>query len=520
MASTKKYQVIFTGELQNGADSTEVKRRLAETFKTSVDRIEKLFSSAPTVINNNLDEATAQEYAQTIQAIGVRCTVEPMPETFSIQPRTQPQHQVQKHSQQTQHSSDSAFWKGTLIATSLTLLLALYFYLLLFIASNLIIHLDENTDWFDTLPHGFGIVAYIIVALVYICLLFALTKVFFISPQKKQPSTTLARKKEPSLYSYIEKLSSSLGVKPPILIEVNLGTSISIEYKRGILSFLEEQQSLTIGLPLVYQFSLSEFTCAVTTTLAHYINPRITRIYFFIKSIINIFQKGAKDYDTLDTKLILFRNTAGNIITRSFFSFLLFFVSIAKKVNTLFLRIAHVISKNYLYALEYEADRIAGSVTGYDVFESMLMKQYLLQALHSEGIELLRKERKPNDRSLPNDFSELISLLLQQKTDEDLKKLKASIATQKEKNYLTPSFAERISQVKKRPTKGSLDGEKPASTLFTQLQELSRTLTLRFFREQLNIQFSPQDLISSSDYINPPESEDMILDQPIDRGFF
>ncbi|MCX7984040.1 MAG: hypothetical protein N3A63_03945 [Bacteroidetes bacterium] len=518
MASNKKYQVIFTGQLEDGADPHEVKRRLAETFKTSIDRIEKLFTSAPTLINTNLDESAARSYVETLASIGVRCTMEPMPETFTLQ--SQPTQSQTKHPLYSAQLSKEHIVKGVLIASALTVLFVLYIFLILGIFQNFIFHIDQNTDWLEEFPNGLGIVVYCIVTIVYLCTLGALIKVFFWTPQKKQPSVTLSRKKEQTLFSFVEKLCTTLGVKPPTTVEVNLSTSITLEYKQGLLSFLEEQQTLVIGLSLLTHLTLAEFACVLANNFANYRSPFHTRIYFFIKSIIFFFHKAAYSNDSIDSRLLLSKNTASNIVTRLFFSCLLLFSSLVKKICILFLAIAHAISKRYVYKLEFEADKCAASITSHEIFEATLFKQYLSTHVQEEAFDTLRKERKPNDRALPNNFPELTVQLLRQKTDEDLKVLKAQFFSYSTKELLKPPPSERIQQAKKRPVKGGYTNDKPAQSIVTQYEEISRTLTLRLYKEQLTIQFSPQDLIPTSEYLNPPQSDDMILNDTTDRGFF
>lgn len=522
LTSGKKYQIVFRGELEEGTNVTEVKQRLAATFKTTVERIEKLFATTPAIINQNLDESTAQEYVRTLQAIGIRCSMEPMPEVFVIPP-PKTVATVQKQQAEKIKGSEGNLGVGITIASAMALLLFLYGVLIIFLLRSLFLHIDENLEWSETLDPTFGIILYVLVILVYCGLLFVLIKPFF-PTSRKQTSLIVAKKKEPAIYTFIEKICAALGSKTPTLIEFTCGTSIAINYKQGILSFLEEQQTLSIGFPFFSQLTLPEFACAVANDLAFYANTAKARIYYFVKHILNFFHRNATQTDDIfEEKVRIAKNIAGNIFGRFFFLLLLAFLWLGKKVNSIFFLIGKSISKSYLISMEFEADKIAAHLVGNDVFESTLLKQFLTKTSWKEALELLQKERKPNDRSIPNDFVELISLILKEKPEEELAKIKERWGKiTADTNPWLPSPQERIQSVKKKGYKGIFSSDKTALSLLNQPSELTKTLTTRFYREELQIQFSSEDLISAQNYIHPPESNEMILDSTSDdtSGFF
>ncbi|MFZ1977583.1 MAG: hypothetical protein WAV76_06465, partial [Bacteroidota bacterium] len=58
----QQYRIIFFGAIEEGRDKAEVKERLRELFKTTPDRIEKLFAGKSVVLNHHLDKETANLY--------------------------------------------------------------------------------------------------------------------------------------------------------------------------------------------------------------------------------------------------------------------------------------------------------------------------------------------------------------------------------------------------------------------------------------------------------------------------
>ncbi|MCW8918247.1 MAG: hypothetical protein OQL08_05480 [Gammaproteobacteria bacterium] len=73
--SDNTFEVIFSGELSEGAAPEQVKGNVAALFKVEVARVERLFSGATVAIKKGLDEATAQRYRQALLQAGAICQV-------------------------------------------------------------------------------------------------------------------------------------------------------------------------------------------------------------------------------------------------------------------------------------------------------------------------------------------------------------------------------------------------------------------------------------------------------------
>jgi len=66
----RRFDIIFSGKLINGADILEVKESLRQLFKLDASAVEKLFAGNPVVIKTNIDRATASKYQQAIGQAG------------------------------------------------------------------------------------------------------------------------------------------------------------------------------------------------------------------------------------------------------------------------------------------------------------------------------------------------------------------------------------------------------------------------------------------------------------------
>ncbi len=412
--------------------------------------------------------------------------------------------------------------KGAIISLVLSILLLLYVFINFYILRNLFLHIFENADWFESLPSFIAAVAYFGIIIFYLGLLYALVKIFFIKKIQQPISVVLTKKKEPQLYSFIEKICSSIGAKNPVLIEATCGTTISIEYKKGFLSFLEEQKTLSISLPLFKQYTLPEFASVVSSEVAHYNESVRSQIYYFIKNIVTLFYNASHKNDAIDEYVNTTKNTTTNILLISLLYLLLFFNIISKKISLIFYTISHAISKSYLSSMDYEADRIASQLVGSEVIESALFKQHLVNLAWQEAYDLLLKEQKPKSNSLPNDFIQLVSHIINNKTPEELNKWKNTITHSSVSSYspTKPSLSERIQQIRRKNFKCSFTSDKNALSLLQNVDEYSKVLTTRLYREQIQLSFSSEDLVDCQQFLHPPETNEMIVDSSSDNTFF
>jgi hypothetical protein len=190
-----------------------------------------------------------------------------------------------------------------------------------------------------------------------------------------------------------------------------------------------------------------------------------------------------------------------------------------------------MISKFYIRQMEFNADRVAVRFSSPEAFESSLSKQQVLETTIKESFSEIKIQRKPMDNSLPNDFVLLVSSLFQRSSQKDITKVKENAL-----KYLKgipekiPTDRERIERTKTLPSNASDQPDTPASALFSYFEDTSKLISQRFYREVLNLQFSPDSLIPTAEFISTseraseppktPESPDIPLTSDNNSNFF
>ncbi len=517
----QKYRVTFKGEIESGQELVTVKERLAQLFKAPPERIEKLFTGKSVTLNHSLEYSAALEYITSIQETGILCEIEPMPPATTLEASPSPAEKSGSSSAipvpppktsrptKTAHAPSASSRLYTvgwiLTASGLLILFTFYFLLILFTISTTYGFFEDNAFLLDDLPIGLGFLAYILPIVAGILLIAALLKPFFANPVRKKFSIPLSRKKEQALFVFVEKLCRSLGSKKPTNIEVDCNVRVQASYRRELISFLEDDLTLTVGLPVISEMTLSEFVCLLGHEFGHFTDKTGTRLYYIITAINSWFHHKVFEQDVIDQKIEIWIQTTGNIITRILLSIASFFVWVTRKILSIFMMAGQAMSTYYVRQMEFDADLSAVRLAGTKTFESSIHKLHLLSAASKDAYAQLKIQKKPTDNSLPEDFILLISTLLHQMTGEDISKIKANVLKTEPLLFsANPNDLERIEHAQRTNAPGSFQSDKPASSLFAGFAETARIASSRLYREALGLRFSQDSLIPTYEFLNLP----------------
>ena len=82
----QKYDVVFHGELLMNNDLDQVKKGMANLYKTDMVKIEQLFAHLPAVIRREVDLETASMYREMMKQVGAICLIRPVQPKPSASP--------------------------------------------------------------------------------------------------------------------------------------------------------------------------------------------------------------------------------------------------------------------------------------------------------------------------------------------------------------------------------------------------------------------------------------------------
>lgn len=84
------YDVVFSGQLMEGANLEDAKRQINSIFNTNTDQLNKLFSGNPVTIKSSVDEETAAKYRVAFRKAGALVEIKPSTSTSTSSNKTQP----------------------------------------------------------------------------------------------------------------------------------------------------------------------------------------------------------------------------------------------------------------------------------------------------------------------------------------------------------------------------------------------------------------------------------------------
>lgn len=80
------YNLIFSGVIADGHDAETVRKNIAELFKVSESKVERLFSGSQVAVKKNVDKATALKYQSAFKKAGALCSIVPFSDAADKKP--------------------------------------------------------------------------------------------------------------------------------------------------------------------------------------------------------------------------------------------------------------------------------------------------------------------------------------------------------------------------------------------------------------------------------------------------
>jgi len=77
MSESKKFDLVFRGDIAAGQKIMAVRERVQKLFKADDQQLERLFSGRPVTIRRDLDQAQAEQYQQALLQAGALVELKP-----------------------------------------------------------------------------------------------------------------------------------------------------------------------------------------------------------------------------------------------------------------------------------------------------------------------------------------------------------------------------------------------------------------------------------------------------------
>lgn len=348
---------------------------------------------------------------------------------------------------------------------------------------------------------GGGRVVIVKFLLYFIPLFAGLVVVFFMfkpllagRPKRAQP-LAINPADDPLLYAFISRICDVVGAPAPKRIDMDCELNASAGFRRGFRSMAGDDLVLTIGLPLVANFTARELAGVIAHEFGHFTQGAGMRLSYIIRSINLWFARVAYQRDAWDEALEDWANEAQDGRVLIIVWAVQVSVWFSRLVLKLLMLIGHIIAGFMLRQMEYDADAWQIKVVGSATFEATHRKLATLGAAMDATYRQIQARWK-KDRHLPDNLSELLRQTHESLPPAVLQKIDDTLGFHRTGLFDShPSPADRIRRSRMAGEPGIFHDDRPASSLFASFEHPARFVTLLHYTDNLGIPVTAQMLL-------------------------
>jgi len=383
------------------------------------------------------------------------------------------------------------------VAFAMVLLPAIYLALIVLTGWGVLYHLTHNGWIMSGSGGGFiKLILYLGPAVAGGILVFFMLKPLFARRAKKDESLSLDPAKETLLFAFVRRICQLVHAPMPCRIDVDCQVNASASFRRGLWS---KDLVLTIGLPLAVGLDMRQFAGVLAHEFGHFAQGAGMRLTYVIRNINFWFARVVYERDKWDVEL---EHSAKSVDLR--LGVVLHAargcVWLTRRILWALMHAGTAISCFMLRQMEYDADSYEAKVAGSDAFESTAARMQVLNVASQVAFEDVRQSWAGH--RLP----ENLPLLIDHKAGAlsgDIRQKLASSAVSKKTGWFDthPCDADRVRAARALNEPGVFRVEKPTTELFADFAETSKVVTRHQYENQWELEFSPQNLVSSEEML-------------------
>lgn len=297
---------------------------------------------------------------------------------------------------------------------------------------------------------------------------------------------------EPHLYKMINEIVLEVGTSFPKKVYLSADVNASVFYDSNFWSmFLPIKKNLQIGIGMVNTLTKEELKAVLAHEFGHF-SQRTMKVGSYVYNVNQVI------YNMLN-----YDESYNDIIQKwaNFGGYISLFVALALHINQglkwVFRKLYEVINKSYMglsREMEFHADEIAASVTGYEPLKRSLLRMTLADISFNNVLNFYNNKISDNVKSenIYNDHMFVVRYLavennlnfinnLPDVSLEDQNKYNKSKLVIKDQWASHPSTSDRIKRLEKTGYSESKNSEIPANELFVDILRIQKMLTDKVF---------------------------------------
>ncbi|WP_308131089.1 M48 family metallopeptidase [uncultured Flavobacterium sp.] len=312
---------------------------------------------------------------------------------------------------------------------------------------------------------------------------------------------------EPELFQMIRDLVLEVGTTFPKKVYLSSEVNAAVFYDSSFWSmFLPIKKNLQIGLGLVNTVTKEELRAILAHEFGHF-SQRTMKVGSYVYNVNQVIFNMLYDNESYDNLIQKWASISG------YFSiFVILAVKINQGIQWILRKLYGVVNKSYMALsreMEFHADEIAASVTGYEPLKKSLLRMPLADNSFSNVLSYYNTKVSENimSENIYNDQSSVIHFLAETNNlpftnglpdiaIEEQSKFDKSKLGIKDQWASHPSTNDRIERLEKTGFLSPGHADMPANELFKDITALQKQLTNKLFE---NVSYPEDTMVMSSD---------------------
>lgn len=352
---------------------------------------------------------------------------------------------------------------------------------------------------FITIALGIGLAS-----LGVLILIFLLKFIFKSHKVDRSHLIEINEQQEPELFKMIKEIVQSVGTSFPKKVYLSSEVNAAVFYDSSFWSmFFPIKKNLLIGLGLVNTVTKEELKAILSHEFGHF-SQRTMKVGSYVYNVNQVIFNMLFENESYESLVKRWASVSG------YFSI---FVIIASKINEgiqwILRKLYVVVNKNYLglsREMEFHADEIAASVTGYEPLKKSLLRMSLADYSFNSVLNFYDNKFSENIKSvnLYQDQSSVINFLTElnnlPKTNglpdislEEQSKYNKSKLVIEDQWASHPTTEERISRLEKTGFSAKYDSDLLANSIFNDISKTQKQIVNKIF-ESVNYQGETKEI--------------------------
>ena len=368
---------------------------------------------------------------------------------------------------------------------------------------------------FVTLAFGLGLASFGILILIFL-----LKFIFKSHKTDRSHLLEVTENQEPELFGLIREIAKEVGTSFPKKVYISSEVNASVFYDSSFWSmFLPVKKNLLIGLGLVNTITKEELKAILSHEFGHF-SQKTMKVGSYVYNVNQVIFNMLFDNESYEELVRKWANMSG------YFSL---FVVLAGKINKgiqwILKKTYIVVNKNYLglsREMEFHADEIAASVTGYEPLKKSLLRMSLADTSLNDVLNFYNNKISENIKSINvyQDQSAVLNFiadindltLTNQLPDiklEEQNKYNKSRLVIKDQWSSHPTTEERINRLIKTGFSTTNTSDSLANSIFTDITKLQKQISDKLF-EAVTYEGEVKEIVSAS-FLEEFKNETLII---------